>query len=78
MCMGFLQTMVISDPLVSTETKVYKKGRDPCWLGASVVNCMWELRELRWVRNCWVCSALWVTKVSSTYLSQTWGVVGGA
>ena len=32
--------MVISDPLVSMETKVPKKGRDVCWLEASIVNCV--------------------------------------
>ena len=34
---------------------------------------MWGSRELRWVRNCLVCSALWTRKVSSTYLSQILG-----
>ena len=60
---------MISEPLGPTETNVSKKGRDPCWLGSSVVNCIWELRELKWVRNCWECAALWTSKVSSMYLS---------
>ena len=37
--------VVTNDPLGPTQTKVSEEGRDPCWLGVSVVNCVWGLRE---------------------------------
>ena len=49
---GFPTKCGDSDPLVSTETKVSKKGRDPCLLGVITVNCMCEFKELMWVGNC--------------------------
>ena len=41
-----------------------------CLFRTSVVKWIYGFSELRLVRNCWVCSALWMTKVSSMYLSQ--------
>ena len=38
MCVGFLYTVVTSDPLVPTNTKVSKRGRDPGCFWFSVVN----------------------------------------
>ena len=58
MCVGFLRTAVISDPSEPSEARVSNKGKDLCGLGVLVVNCMWEMRELKWVRNCWECTAL--------------------
>ena len=39
-CVSFLYTVVNSNPLGPTKTKVSKKGRDPCWLEVSVVKYM--------------------------------------
>ena len=57
------------------DVKVSRKGRKPCWCGDLVVGCMLGSKEFRWVMNCCVCSALWITNVSLTNLSQ---VLGGS
>ena len=56
-------------------TRVSRKGRDPCWVG-STVNCIcvsWLF--MCWSRS-WLCSALLMTKVSSTNLSHMEGGLG--
>ena len=61
---------MIRVPSGPCDVKVSRKGREPCWSGDSVVNCILESKKFRWVGNCGVCSALWMTKVSLTNLSQ--------
>ena len=58
------------EPLGPSDTSISKTGMAPCLLGASIVNWIWEFNELTKVRNCWVCSAFWMTEVLSLYLSQ--------
>ena len=43
------------------------------------LHCKWYVgvMGIKRVRNCWVYSALWTTRVPSMYLSQIWGW-GGA
>ena len=41
--------------------------------GTSAVNYMCGSMELMCCKNCWLCSAFWMTKVSSTYLSHSLG-----
>ena len=55
---------------------VIKNGMDPLLLGTYVANCVLRSIELVWCRNCWLCSACWMTKVSLTYLSQSLGGMG--
>ena len=51
------------------DVRVSKNGRQPCWSGDSMVNCILGSKEFRWVRNCCECSACeW--QVSSTKLSN--------
>ena len=59
-------------------TKVSSSGNDPCCDGSSTVNCMCGSWLLMWCRSCWLCSALVMTKVSSTNLSHSLGVWEGA
>ena len=68
--------MVMRVPSGPCDVRVSRNGRQPCWSGDSVVNCMLGSKELRWVRNCCVCSALSTTKVSLTNLSQILGGLG--
>ena len=59
-------------------TNMSKNGMDPLVLGACAVNCMCGSMELVYCKNCWLCSAFWITKVSSSYLSHIlggWGTV---
>ena len=57
--------------------KVSRNGSDPC-CDASTVNCMCGSWLLMRCRSCWLCSALMMTKVSSTNLSHSKGVCEGA
>ena len=57
-------------------TRVSRKGSDSCCVG-STVNWMWgSWLLMSWSRS-WLCSALLMTKVSSTNLSHREGVVEG-
>ena len=57
-------------------TRVSKKGSDPCCVG-STVNWMWGSWLLMCWSRPWLCSALLMTKVSSTNLSHREGVGEG-
>ena len=46
---------------------------DPSVFGVSWVKKMWGSIQLMWCRNWMLCSAFWMTKVSSTYLSHYLG-----
>ena len=70
---GFLYTEVINVLSGPGETKVSMKGMNLLLLGTSVVNCMCGSMELMCCKNCWLCSAYWMTKVSFTYLCQRLG-----
>ena len=61
---------MLSGPSVN---KLSKNHVDPLVLGTSVVNCMCGSMELLCCKNCCLCSAFWMTKVSSTYLSHSLG-----
>ena len=64
---------MIRVPFGPCDIKVSRKGRKPCWSEDSVVNCMLRFKEFRWVRNCCVCSDLWITNVSPSNLSHILG-----
>ena len=55
-----------------------RKGRASSWFRSTTVNCICGSCELMFCSNCWLCFAYWMTKVSSTYLSQRQGVLGRA
>ena len=60
----------------SMVTRVSMNGSEPCCVGCSTVNWMWGFWLLIWCSNSWLCSALVMTKVSSTNLSHKdggWG-----
>ena len=76
MWVGFLYTMVVRILLGPWETRVSKKGKTPLSLGFSMVSWMWGSMEVMCWRNCWLWSACWMTKVSSTYPSQSLGRFG--
>ena len=67
---------MIRVPFGPCDAKVSRKGSKPCWSGDLVVYYMLGPRESRWVRNCCVYSALWISNVSSPNLSQTLGGLG--
>ena len=73
LCVGFLYTVVSRLLLGPVVARVSLNGRDPLVLGSSAVNCMCCSMQLRCCRNCCLCSAFWITKVSSTYLYHTLG-----
>ena len=51
-----------------------KNGRNLSWSSSSKVNHMCGSCVLICCSSCWPCSAPWMTKVSSTYLSHKGGV----
>ena len=55
------------------ETRLSTDGSDPSWSSSSMVNCMCGSCVLICCSSYWLCSASWMTKVSSTYLSHKWG-----
>ena len=69
--MGFLYIEVVRVLLDPGETRVSKKGIDPPSLRFSVVNCIYGSMEFMYWRDCWLCSACWMTKVSSTHISHS-------
>ena len=69
MCVGFLYTEVLKVLSGCMVTSVSKKGSDPCCVG-STVNWMCGSWLLMCCSRSWLCSALLMTKVSSTNLSQ--------
>ena len=76
MSMGFLYTEVIRVLLGQWKTTLSQKGIEPLSLGFSVVNWICAPMEFMCWRNCWLCSACWMTKVSCTYLSHNLGGLG--
>ena len=76
MWVGFQDTEVVRVLLGPGETRVSKKGMEPLSLGFSVVNWICGSMELICWRIFWLCSACWITKVSSTSLSQSLGGLG--
>ena len=64
--------MVLLGPGV---TLVSKNGIEPSGAGSSTVNCMLGSCELIWCSSCWLCSAFWMTRVSSTNLTHRHGRV---
>ena len=71
--------MVVARVLLGPgETTVSRKGRVPSWFGSSVVNYICGSCELMCCRSCLLCFACWMTKVSSTNLSNRWGLWGRA
>ena len=71
-CVGFLYAvvwMVLFSPGV---TLVSRNWMEPSVPGCSTVNCMLGSREVVCWSGCVLCSALWMTRVSSTNLSQRW------
>ena len=54
-------------------TKVYRKGIDPLMLVTSAMKCICESMKLMYCKNCSLCSVFWMIKVSSTYLSHSFG-----
>ena len=69
MCVCFLYTEVLKVLSGCMVTSVSRKGSDPCCVGSTVNWMCWS-----WLLMCcsrsWLCSALLLTKVSSTNLSQ--------
>ena len=65
--------MVLLGPGV---TLVSRNGMEPSGPGSSTVNCMLGSCELMYYSSCWLCSAFWMTRVSSTNLNQRLGVEG--
>ena len=70
--MGFLHTEVSNVLPGPGETRVSKKGMEPLLLGTFVVNWICRSMELMCCRKCWLCSACWMPKVLSTYLTTGW------
>ena len=62
--------------LVPCVTFVSRNGMEPSDPGSCTVNCMLGSCELMCCRSCWLCSVFWMTRVSSTNLSQRLGVEG--
>ena len=56
------------------EKTVSRKGRAPSWFGSTMVNCICGSCELMCCSNCWPWFASLMTKVSSRYLSHSWGM----
>ena len=57
-----------------------RNGIEPSDPGSSMVNCMSGSCELMCCSSCWLCSAFWMTRVSSINLSQRLrggGKIGG-
>ena len=78
-CVGFLHTEVLKVLSGCMVTSVSKKGNDPCCVG-STVNWMCGSWLLMCCSKSWLCSALLMTNVSSTNLSQReggWDRTGG-
>ena len=78
-CVGFLYTEVLKVLSGCMVTSVSKKGSDPCCVG-STVNWMCGSWLLICCSRSWLCSALLMTNVSSTNLSQReggWERTGG-
>ena len=71
---GFLYTVVLNVLSGSMVTRVSKNGSEPCV--GSTVNCMCGSWLLVWWSRSWLCSALLMTKVSSTNLSHREGDEG--
>ena len=65
--------MVLLGPGV---TLVSRNGMDPSDPGSSTVNCMLGSCELMCCSSCWLCSAYWMARASSTKLNQRLGVEG--
>ena len=65
--------MVLLGPGV---TLVSKNGIELSHAGSSTVNCMLGSCELMWCSKCWLHSAFWMTRVSSTNLSHRHGGCG--
>ena len=59
--------MVLFGPGV---TLMSRNGMEPSVPGSSTVNCMLGSCELMWYSSGVLCSALWITRVLSTNLSQ--------
>ena len=57
-------------------TFVSINGMEPSVPGSSTVNCMLGSCELMCCRNCWLCSASLMIRVSSTNLTHRLGGVG--
>ena len=74
-CVGFLYTEVLNVLSGCIVTSVSKKGNDPCCVG-STVNWMCGSWLLMCCSKSWLCSALMITNVSSTDLSQREGELG--
>ena len=74
-CVGFLYTEVLSVLSGWMVTKVSRNSNDPCWVG-STVNCIFGSWLFMCCSRSWLCSALLMTKVSSTNLSHTEGGMG--
>ena len=72
---GFLYTVVLRVLSGWMVMRVSKKGSEPCCVG-STVNWMCGSWLLMCWRSSWLCSALLMTKVSSTNLSQREGGEG--
>ena len=72
MCVCFLYTEVLKVLSGCMVTSVSRKGSDPCCVG-STVNWMCGSWLLMCSSRSWLCSALLMTKVSSTNLSQREG-----
>ena len=69
--------MVLLDPGVTLVSRNGMEPSDPC---SSTVNCMLGSCELMCCSSCWLCSAFWMTRVSSTNLNQRLrggGQIGG-
>ena len=77
MWVGFLYTEASSELSGPGATKLSKNGIDLLLLETSVVTCICGSMELMWCKNCWLCSAFWMAKVSSKYLSQSLRGFGG-
>ena len=73
---GFLYTGIVRKLFGPVETRVSRKGMGPLFWGFSVVNCICGSRELIYCSNSQLCSACWMTKASSTYLSHSLGGLG--
>ena len=66
--------------LGSGVTLVSRNGMEPSDPGSSTVNCMLGSSQLMYCSSCWLCSAFWMTRVSSTNLSHRLrggGQIGG-
>ena len=73
---GFLYTEVLNVLSCCMVTRVSRNGSEPCCVD-STVNCMCGSWLLMCWRSAWLCSALLMTKVSWTNLSQREGGGGG-